>query len=315
MKPTLQGYAAAVLGAVDPGQRATVASELNQIERLVLSTPALRAALTDTAVTGPARQAVMRDILEGKVSEPARRLASFATAAVSAPDVLSALTWAGHRAQRLADGLSEPEPPLSLSQARLRVGGFAQALYESMSGQELEEMEDSLFRFARIVQSTPALRTALSDRDQPLEARQGLIGQLLGGKVSAPTEALVRYAVAGGRARDFVGTLDWLVEQTARARGWRIARVRSAAEIDDVQRAALSETLSSMVGAPVELQLVLDPTLLSGAVIEIGDLRVDASARGRIDALREHLTAGGWEDAGFGSHANRSGGQTTKGAV
>ena len=59
MNPTLQGYAAAVLESMDPSQQASVASELSQIERLVLSTPALRAALTDTAVTGPARQAVI----------------------------------------------------------------------------------------------------------------------------------------------------------------------------------------------------------------------------------------------------------------
>jgi F-type H+-transporting ATPase subunit delta len=315
VNPTLQGYAAAVLESVAPDQLAPVASELNQVEQLVLATPALRAALTDTAVTGPARQAVMRDLLQGKVSEPARQLAAFATGAVPAPDVLAALTWSAHRAQRLADGVREPEPPLSLLGARQRVGGFARELYESMSTEELEGMEDSLFRFARIVASTPALRTALTDRDQPVESRQGLISQLLEGKVGAETLALVHYVVAGGRARDFVGTLDWLVEQTASARGWRIARVRSAADIEEAQRSGLSDTLASLVGAPVELQVVLDPSLLSGAVIEIGDLQVDASARGRIDALREHLVPGGWDDKGFGSGANRSGGSTTEGAV
>ena len=131
------------------------------------------------------------------------------------------------------------------------------------------------------------------------------MGQLLQGKVTAATYALVGYVVVGGRARDFVGTLDWLVEQTARARGRRIARVRAAAEIEVAQRSGLSDTLSSLVGSPVELQIVLDPTLLSGAVIQIGDLQVDASARGRIDALREHLVPGGWEDARVGARANR----------
>jgi len=313
VNPTLQGYSAAVLESVDAGQLATVASELNQIEQLVLATPALRAALSDTAVSGPARRAVLRDLLEGKVSEPARRLAAFAAGAVSAPDVLQALAWVARRAQRDVDGVREPEPPLSLTRARQRVGGFAQALYETMPTEELEGMEDSLFRFARIVESAPSLRTVLTDRDRPVASRQGLVGQLLQGKVTAATYALVGYVVVGGRARDFVGTLDWLVEQTARARGWRIARVRAAAEIEAPQRSGLSDTLSSLVGSPVELQIVLDPTLLSGAVIQIGDLQVDASARGRIDALREHLVPGGWEDARVGSRANR-GGSTTEGA-
>ena len=313
MNPTLQGYTAAVLESVDAGQLATVASDLNRIERLVLATPALRAALSDTAVTGPARRAVLRDLLEGKVTEPARRLAAFAAGAVAAPDVLAALAWVAHRAQREADGHREPEPPLSLSKARARVGGFAQALFETMPTEELEGMEDSLFRFARIVEATPSLRTVLSDRDRPVPSRQGLVGQLLEGKVTAATFALVGYVVVGGRARDFVGTLDWLVEQTARARGWRIARVRSAAEIEAAQRSGLSDTLASLVGSPVELQVVLDPTLLSGVVVQIGDLQVDASARGRIDMLREHLVPAGWEDVRIGARANR-GRSTTEGA-
>lgn len=314
MNPTLQGYSAAVLESVDQAQLATVASELNQIEQLILSSPPLRAALTDTAVSGRARRAVVRDLLEGKVSEPSIRLAAFATSVVSAPEVIPAVTWVAHRALRAADGVRLPEPQLSLTDARKRVGGFAEATYESMSMAQLEETEDSLFRFGRIVASTPALRRVLSDRDESVENRQGLVNDLLEGKISADTVALVRYTIEGGRARDFVGTLDWLVELTAQARGWRIAHVRAAAQIEDAQRSELSATLSSMVGSPVELQVVLDPNLLSGAVIQIGDLQVDASARGRIDTLREHIAPGGWDDNGLGSRSNRRAGATKEGA-
>ncbi len=184
-----------------------------------------------------------------------------------------------------------------------------------MSTGELENMEDELFRFARIVESTPALRSALVDRDLPVEVRQGLVTELLEGKVQLGTLALARYVIAGGRARDVVGTLDWLVEQTAAARGWRIARVRAAATVDDAQQADLSDSLTALAGSPVELQVVIDPSLLSGAVIQIGDLQVDASARGRLDALREHLVPGGWDDKVFGAGTDRPRGTTTEGAV
>ena len=116
------------------------------------------------------------------------------------------------------------------------MGGYATALHEDMTNDELESLEDDLFRFGRIVASTPALRAALTDRDLDPAARQGLVSQLVEGKVPATTVALVRYVVTGGRARDFVGTLDFLVEQTAAARGWRIAHVRAAAPIDDNSR-------------------------------------------------------------------------------
>jgi F-type H+-transporting ATPase subunit delta len=134
-----------------------------------------------------------------------------------------------------------------------------------------------------------------------------VVRQLLGGKVSAATLGLVLYVVAGGRARDFVGTIDYLVELTAQARGWRIAHVTAAAPIDDSQRGELSDSLGSLTGAPVELQVEVDESLLSGARIVIGDLQVDATARGRLDALREHLApSGNWEPSGFGRRGQRS---------
>lgn len=314
MNPKLQGYASAVFETVAPGERASFADELRNIERIVVTTPALRSALTDTAVSGAARQSIMREILEGKVSEPARRVSGFAVGAVPAPDVVSALDWVSLRASRLAEGVSEPELALSLLQARQRVGGYAQATFELMSTAELENMEDELFRFARIVQSAPALRRALVDRELSVEERQGVVSRLLQGKVQERTLSLVRYVIAGGRARDVVGTLDWLVEQTAAARGWRIARVRAAAPVEDAQRTGLSETLAALAGSPVELQVVIDASLLSGAVIEIGDLQVDATARGRLNALREHLVPGGWDEKLSGG-SDRPRGTTTEGAV
>lgn len=315
MNPTLQGYSAAVLEAAGSSALAALAVELESIEQLVHTNATLLAALTDTTVRGPVRRAVMMDLLDGKVSEPARRLAAFACSAVKAPDVPAALGWVATRARHAAEGQEFEEIPLSLTQSRDRVGGFATAVHEDLSTPELESLEDDLFRFARIVASTPALRAALVDRDLDVAARQGLVTQLLEGKVQPSTIALVRYAVAGGRSRDFVGTLDWLVEQTAKARGWRIARVRSAAPIEEAQRAELSSSLTSVAGGPVELQVIIDEGLLSGAVIQIGDLQVDASARGRLDSLREHLTPGGWDDSGFGGRAGRATGTTqTEGA-
>jgi F-type H+-transporting ATPase subunit delta len=315
VNPTLQGYAAAILERAGTGALEGLAADLEAIEQLVSANATLRAALTDTTVRGPARRAVMLDLLEGKVSEPARRLAAFASSVAAAPDVPAAVTWVATRARHAAEGQEYEETPLSLLQSRQRVGGYATAIDEDLSSAELESLEDDLFRFSRIVATTPALRSALVDRDLAVEARQGLVSQLLEGKVQPSTVALVRYVVAGGRSRDVVGTLDWLVEQTAGARGWRIARVRAAAPIEDAQRSTLSDSLTGLAGAPVELQVIIDEALLSGAVIQIGDLQVDASARGRIDALREHLMPGGWEDSGFHTGAVRVSGTTqTEGA-
>jgi len=300
VNPTLQGYTSAILeaaGSTGGDVLRVLANDLVSIEQLVLANGPLNAALTDTTMRPAVRRAVMLDLLDGKVSAPARRLAAFASSAVRAPEVPAALGWVATRARHAAEGQAFEEPPLSLTESRQRVGGFAVAVHEDLSTSELESLEDDLFRFSRIVSSTPALRAALVDRDLAPQARQAVVSQLLEGKVPPSTISLTRYVVAGGRARDIV---------------W----VRAAAPIEDAQQASLSDSLSSLAGAPVELQVIIDEALLSGAVIQIGDLQVDASARGRIDALREHLLPAGWEDAGFHSATARTSGTTrqTEGA-
>ena len=96
MNPTLQGYTSAILeatGSAGGDVRSTLANELVSIEQLVLASGPLNAALTDTTMRPPVRRAVMLDLLDGKVTAPARRLAAFATSAVRARRFLS--HWAG----------------------------------------------------------------------------------------------------------------------------------------------------------------------------------------------------------------------------
>ena len=89
--------------------------------------------------------------------------------------------------------------------------------------------------------------------------------------------------------RDLASSLDWLAEQAARARGWRVARVYTGLPIDADEQRVLAEALERLARHPVELQVMAAPDILGGAVIHIGDLLVDASAQRRLDQVEEHL--------------------------
>jgi F0F1-type ATP synthase delta subunit len=330
VNPALEGYAAAVLETGTVGEAEQRAAELGAVDRLFAENSTLRAALTDTAVPPPARRSVVNDLLESRVSTEVRRAAAYAAASVSAPDVPVAITWLAHRARRVAAAVAgvgsgagpagpagtgtwtggvgtedaeaaEAAEPVILGHiaARHRVGGFARALFEDMTTDQISEMEDELFRFGRTVETTPALRSTMTDRDLPVHVRRGVVDDLLQGKVDAHTLRLIDYVVLAGRARDFLGTLFWLVDRAAEARGWRVALVASAREVDDRDREKLSGSLSRLAGVPVELQVVVDPELLAGVRVRIGDLQVDATARSRIEQLREHMVPGGWAGRGF----------------
>ncbi len=181
MNPRLQGYAAAVLEEAGTAGRARLAGELAAVERQFATNADLLTALTDTSNVAAARRAVMADLLEGKVSPDAARLAAYAAySARPATEVPAAITWAAHRARRAAEGLEEHEPSLGHMDARERVGGYAAAVFEELPTDRLEEVEDQLFRFARTIETTPVLRGALTDRDLPVAVRRGVVDDLLG---------------------------------------------------------------------------------------------------------------------------------------
>jgi ATP synthase F1 delta subunit len=304
VKPVLRGYATAVLESVrSDGVAAQVADELAQVERLVAGTASLSMVLTDTVVPAAARRAVVTDLLEARVTAYTLRLVVRVIDTESAPEITVGL----HDIAELALVMQErsddetaidDEPLLGRTAARTMIAGYATAVFETLpSPSDLEDIEDELFRFARVVEATPALRSALTDRSLPLGVRRGVVADLLEGRARPATVRLVDEALRG-RTRDLVATLDWLVVQAAQARGWRVARVRAARDVDAGERQELSGALERLAGTPVELQVFVDESLLGGAIVQIGDLLVDATIRHRLEQLQEHLLGAEGETRG-----------------
>jgi F-type H+-transporting ATPase subunit delta len=296
VNPALQGYLAAMEESLaEAGALGEAASELDSVARLIDTSTELALAINDGAVPASSRRAVLDDLLAGKVRPEVGRLVHQAVTVVPASDVEASFHWLAARLHTAAErgtrlvGEADDEVILGRMGSRHRVSGYAAAVFEGVSVADLEEIEDQLFRFARTVENNRALRQALGDRDLPVALRQQVIADLLGDKVLPATQRLAAYAVRGGRARDIVATLDALVIDAARARGWRVARIQAADQVDDAQRRSLGEALARLAGNPVELQVTIDPELLGGVVVQVGDLLVDGSARHRLDELKEHL--------------------------
>jgi len=290
---SLRGYTTAVVGksAREPlGQQ--IADDLTAVAHLVSRTNSLAVVLTDFTVPVPARRAVLDDLLSGRVHPVALRLALRAVETERADDLLTALhelyELALHMHNLGARELLAEEPISTRGEWRDFASGYSSAVFEDAELSELEEIEDEVFRFARIVESHPSLRSALSDPNRSLEDRRRLVSEMLESKVRPASLQIIQIPLQG-RVRDVVGALDWLADGAARARGWRVARVHTARGVDQDERDSLSEAMRRITGHPVELHVLEDPDLLGGAVIEVGDLLVDASARHRLEILEEHL--------------------------
>lgn len=297
MDTSLRGYALAVLEIIPsdagPGGRPAVARDLRQISDVSAQTGPLTRVITDEMVPRNARRAVMTDLFSDKVAAPALRIVSRAVLGLHADDVLSVL---GELAE-LADQLVELGPAQFEAEeelfgrvaARRLAAGYAAAVFEDQQAvSDIEEIEDELFRFARTVESSDHLRSALSDSSRPIADRRRLTADLLDGRARPATIRLAR-ACLHGRSRDPVGALDWMAERAAEARGWRVARVSAARGLDEQARGELEQALEELTGGPVELLVTEDAELLGGAVVTIGNLLVDASAQHKLDQIQEQF--------------------------
>jgi F-type H+-transporting ATPase subunit delta len=292
MLPKLEGYAAALLGALDEATLATVVAELTSLQRAVLAQPQLRGMLSDTSLSGVVRGQVFADLLEGKVHSETRRTAVYAATVAPAQEVAPAVGELAQAALVLQETGAFTQRSLGLLAARRRVAGYADALLEHLATDEFARIEEELFRWARTIEENVLLRRVLLDRDAPLDSRVGLVEELLADKVSAVSLRLARYVIEGGRPRDVVGTLDFVVDYVAQARQWRVARVYTARPLDEASRADLVRSLAALTGTQVELQIADESDLLGGVLIEVGDVRLDASTRGRLSALHDSVAAG-----------------------
>jgi F-type H+-transporting ATPase subunit delta len=171
-----------------------------------------------------------------------------------------------------------------------RVEAYADALLTVARAEgNLTEVEDELFRFARILEGNDQLRMALTDPQLPAERRQAVVEELLQQRALPTTKALVSFVVGIGRAADLPAIVDMFVARAAESRQHEIAEVRTAVSLDEQQRRRLAEALSNATGKQVEVKVIVDPTVLGGVIARIGDTVIDGTVRNRIEQLKGQL--------------------------
>lgn len=255
----LQSVVAKVQGAPTGADVAALSGDLFAVVDALDSSVALRRALTDPSTPSEGRQRLAHNLLDGKVSKTAVQIVAQAVE----------MRWGGGR---------------TMTAAIERQAVRAQLLEAEASGQ-LEETEDELFRFSRLVESTPALRDALSNRTMSLAGRQALVGELLTGRSSEATVALAKRAV-GARERTFAHTVEGFVTLAAAQKNRVVATVRVAQPLTAEQRERLRSSLTKQVGHDVALQEIVDPGVLGGIRVELGDEVVEGTVAGRLQAAQ-----------------------------
>jgi F-type H+-transporting ATPase subunit delta len=241
----------------------SLADELFAVARLLDGQLSLRRALSDPAGKPDDRAALAQRLFAAKVSGTALDLI----------ETVARLRWSH---------------PIDLVDAFMALATEASLDAADARG-ELDGVEDELFRFGRIVGGDRELGRILSDRKATAEGKRALLDRLLSGRVSPVTEQLLRNVLTGPHVGTAENAVERLSDVASRRRGQSVARVTSAVALTAEQEQRLADVLRRIYGRTVGLQITVDPSVLGGLIVQVGDEVIDGSIAHRLEAAERRL--------------------------
>jgi F-type H+-transporting ATPase subunit delta len=155
----------------------------------------------------------------------------------------------------------------------------------------LDRVENELFHFGRAVQASPELQMTLTDPSISAATKSAIVGDLIGSKVDSITLALIKHVAGNLRGRRVDSVLETLGDLAAQQRNQVVAEVRSAVALDTNQTSRLSAALSKITGKNVRINVAIDPAVLGGISVTIGEDVIDGSIAARLESARRTLLA------------------------
>ena len=244
--------------------RRRVGDDLGAVAEVLGEQPAIRRHLADSAAPQQVRRKMVEALFGGKVSRITLRTLN---------DVVAS-RWS--RPLDLVDGIEEL--------ARQALLTFAER------DRSLEDVEDELFRFGRILAAQPRLATLLGDESAPAERRLELLNTVLADRTRPVTRRLLEQAVRAPRRRRIDEIVEVLVDRAAGRRKRSVAHVSAAGPLSQQQEQRLIDVLNRIYRRPISLKIDLEPELLGGLVIRVGDEVIDGSVAARLDKARRWMS-------------------------
>ena len=243
----------------------TLADELTAVDKLLLREPILARHLAEATGETAAKQQMLQKLLGTRVGANALEVLNTAVS----------VRWS--KTGDLVEAIEHV--------ARLAL------LTRADRENQAEEVAEQLFRFGRILDSQPRLASLLGDYAQSGDQRVALLGSVLSQATGTNSTASALLAqtvelLRGDRADEAVGEL---AELAVAHRGEVVAEVGAAAELSDAQRRRLTEVLTRIYHHPVSVQLTVDPDLLGGLVVAVGDEVIDGTLSSRLAAAETKL--------------------------
>ncbi|PPI01958.1 F0F1 ATP synthase subunit delta [Rathayibacter sp. AY1D1] len=237
------------------------AQQLFEAARVIDGQAQLRAALADPSADSSSKQALVARVF-GPFGEPAKRLLTVIV---------------GHRWSSPSDMVAGVE--------EVGVRAIASSAPEGVN------LEKELHSFGEVVGSDAQLELALGSKLAAADSKVALVQRLLEGKAAAETLAILRQLIAHPRGRRIPELVRFAAGVVADQGGFILATVSVAAPIAPEQLDRLRSALTRQYSRPVSVNVVVDPSLLGGMRLHVGDEVIDGTVSARLSDLKLQLAS------------------------
>lgn len=167
-----------------------------------------------------------------------------------------------------------------------RVSSYAQAFYEAA----LERWLGALDHAAEQLSADPALSDRAQASDVDFALRQPLLDRLLPSDADVSVRNLLYVLAQRGDLAllpQIVGSLRQRVRRAVAAP--LVAEVTSAVPLTEAERQALVAQLEAQFGPGLDLRYLVDPAILGGLIVRVGDKLIDGSVASKLAAMKQVL--------------------------
>jgi F-type H+-transporting ATPase subunit delta len=252
------GSALAALAGLGSGTvTLQLTEELFAAKRVIGDSSQLRALLSDPSIEPDEKKAAIAAVFGSAVHETTQELLS----------VVAGSRWSSGR--DLLDGIEE-----------LGYRAAAESAGTTVS------IDAELFAFASAVSSDNELELAVGNKLDDGGAKVQLVERLLSKKASPQTIAIVRHIVQSPGGRRIGAALQYAASIVADQAGLSIATVTSAAPLAEAQLTRLQKGLAASYGRELRINQVIDPSIIGGVRVQVGDDVIDGSVANKLSELR-----------------------------
>lgn len=226
----------------------------------------LRRAVTDSSRDAAARQGIVNSVFDGKISSQAMAVLTNAVAQRWSED------------SDLADALERAAVLAVIASAQSRGGVDA-----------LDEVLNELLTFVRTVDSNAQAQEALSDHQASKESKKKLAVALGGPATTAEGVLLLERVGSNPRGLHAARAADEFAEIIVKRQNRYIARVTSAINLSQAQLERLGRALNAVYGRELKLDVSVDPAVLGGLRVQVGDEVIDGTVETRMSDLSRSI--------------------------